>query len=98
MASMFYYCSKLTNVTFGNNWASNAKITSFDTKYVSLSKASILDLASKIADKSDKTIYTSTYTVKLRTSQQSLFTEDELTALANQFTAKNWTLAWGIGG
>ena len=23
-----------------------------------------------------------------------LTTEDELTALANQFTAKNWTLAW----
>lgn len=81
-------------MTFGNNWASNIYVTSFEMKQSPLSKASILDLASKIADKSDKSVYTGTYKVSLKSSQKSLFTEDELTALANQFTAKNWTLAW----
>ena len=91
---MFYSCSKLTNVIFGDNWASNFQITTFEMHNSPLSKESILDLATKIADKSDTSVYTGTYTVKLKSSQKSLFTEDELTALANQFTAKNWTLAW----
>ena len=94
MNNMFQSCSSLTNVIFGNNWASHKQITSFNMAYSPLSKASILDLANKIADKSDKTVYTSTYKVYLKSSQQSLFTEEELTALAGQFTAKNWTLAW----
>ena len=90
----FYNASNLKNVTFGNNWMSNAKVTSFEMNTCPLTKESILDLASKIADKSDTSVYTGTYTVKLKSSQKSLFTEEELTALANQFTAKNWTLAW----
>ena len=90
----FYYCNTLENVIFGDNWASNSRITSFEMVQSPLSKASILDLASKIADKSDTSVYTGTYTVKLKSSQKSLFTEEELTALAGQFTAKNWTLAW----
>ena len=90
----FAGCSKLKEVTFGNNWASNSNITSFEINNCPLSKESILDLANKIADKSDTSVYTGTYTVKLKSSQKSLFTEEELTALANQFTAKNWSLAW----
>ena len=94
MSYMFGSCSSLSEVTFGNNWASNSKITSFEINTCPLSKDSILDLANKIADKSDTSVYTGTYTVKLKSSQKSLFTEEELTALAGQFTAKNWTLAW----
>ena len=94
MGYMFYYCYELSNVIFGNNWASHKSNSKIETQYSPLSKASILDLANKIADKSDTSVYTGTQTVKLKKSQQSLFTEDELTALANQFTSKNWTLAW----
>ena len=90
----FYNASTLNNVTFGNNWLSNVKVTSFEMSACPLTKDSILDLANKIADKSDTSVYTGTQTVKLKSSQKSLFTEDELTALAGQFNAKNWTLSW----
>ena len=92
ISNMFATCMNLTSVTFGNNWMSNSSVKSFDISGAPLSKESILDLASKIADKSN---LTTTNTVRLKSSQKSLFTEEELTALAGQFTAKNWTLAWG---
>ena len=92
--SMFYYCNSLVNVIFGNNWMSNPSVKAFQIYHSRLSKASILDLANKIADKSDTTIYTGTNTVTLKLALKNSFTDDELTALAGQFTAKNWTLAW----
>lgn len=91
---MFYQCTALVDVSFGNNWMSHKNVISVEMHQSPLSKTSILDLANKIADKSDTSVYTGTYTVKLKTSQKSLFSEDELTSLANQFTSKNWTLAW----
>ena len=94
MSSLFYNCNALVNLTLSEDWAYNSKLTSLDIAQSPLSKASILDLANKIADKSDTSVYTGTYTVRLKSSQKSLFTEEEITALANQFTSKNWTLSW----
>lgn len=94
-SSIFSSCRALEDIVFPTNFASNRYSVSLDMKPCPLSKDTILDLANKLADKSDTTINTGTYKVTLKSSQQSLFTEDELTALAGQFNAKNWTLAWG---
>ena len=95
MGNMFANDGKLENVIFGNNWASNKSISTVDFYYCPLSKASILDLANKIADKSDTSIYTGTYKVRVKSSQKGLFTEEEQIELANRFTAKNWTFVFG---
>ena len=93
-SSTFSGCSSLEDIVFPTNFVSNRYSANIDMKNCPLSKDTILALANKIADKSDTTINTGTYKIMLKSSQQSLFTEAELTALANQFTAKNWTLAW----
>lgn len=93
--NIFDNCYNLKNVTFGNNWASNPNVTSISYSSCPFTKDTILDLANKIADKSDTSVYTGTYTVKLKSSQKNVFTSDEQTTLANLFTSKNWTLSWG---
>ncbi len=54
----------------------------------------IFDLADKIQDKSNTSLFPNTYQVVIASSQKSQFTEDELTSLANRFTSKNWSLVW----
>ena len=95
MSNMFANDGKLENVIFGNNWASNKSVSTVDCYYCPLSKASILDLANKIADKSDTSVYTGTYKVRVKSTQKALFTEEEQIELANRFTAKNWTFVFG---
>ena len=93
-SSMFSYCYALEDVIFPENFMPNKSITSIQLNSSPLSKNSIQDLADKISDKSDTSIYTSTNRVYLKNSQKDLFTEDELANLAAQFNAKGWTLSW----
>ena len=95
ISEMLYTCSKLKEIRFSPNWFPNPSITTFDISYSSvLSKESILDLASKISDRSDTSKYPSTYRVYSTRTLKNQFTEEEQASIAAQFNAKNWTLSW----
>ena len=83
MGNMFVSCLKLTNVTWGNNWASNDSITSFSVDHSPLSHDSCLDLFNKLATK------TSSATLSLSDTTKGYMSEEEI-AIA---TGKGWTVA-----
>ena len=56
MKGMFNYCSKLTNLTLGNNWASNLSISSFDLSYSPLTRESAVDVINKLATRSNSPV------------------------------------------
>lgn len=94
MSDMFYQCVRLTDIVFSNNWASNKSITSFALNHCPLSKNTLYDLANAIADKSDTSVYTGTYTIKLSSTSKKLCTEAEQQELVALFNSKNWTVGW----
>lgn len=83
MADMLSACSKLTNVTWGNNWASNSAITSFSVSSCPLSHDSCLDLFNKLATKS------SNATLELSTTTKGYMSEEEIAIATN----KGWTVS-----
>lgn len=94
LSNVFIGCSKLKDIIWGQNWADNKDFISLELTECPLSKECIIDLADKIQDKSDTSLFPNTYKVVIASSQKSQFTEDELTSLANRFTSKNWSLVW----
>ena len=83
MQWMFSGCRKLKDVTWGNNWASNSAITSFDVSPCPLSHDSCLDLFNKLATKS------SNATLKLSTTTKGYMSEEEIAIATN----KGWTVS-----
>ena len=56
MDEMFRYCSKLSNLTLGNDWASNSSISSFDLSSCPLTRESALDVINKLATRSNSPV------------------------------------------
>ena len=83
MGLMFSGCVNLKDVTWGNNWASNSVITSFDASPSPLSHDSCLDLFNKLATKS------SNATLQLSTTTKGYMSEEEIAIATN----KGWTVS-----
>ena len=62
-------CSKLTNLTLGNDWASNSKITSFNLSYCPLTHESAVDVINKLATRSNSPVITFSNQVELYKSE-----------------------------
>ena len=56
MGNMFSYCWKLSNLTLGNDWASNSSISSFDLSYCPLTRESAIDVINKLATRSNSPV------------------------------------------
>ena len=56
MNDMFGYCSKLSNLTLGNDWASNSSISSFDLSYSPLTHESAVDVINKLATRDNSPV------------------------------------------
>lgn len=56
MNNMFSYCSKLSNLTLGTDWASNSKIDSFDLSSCPLTRESAVDVINKLATRSNSPV------------------------------------------
>ena len=56
MSNMFNSCYKLSNLTLGNDWASNSKISSFDLSYCPLTHESAVDVINKLATRSNSPV------------------------------------------
>ena len=56
MSVMFGKCWKLTNLTLGNDWASNSKISSFNLSYSPLTHESAVDVINKLATRSNSPV------------------------------------------
>ena len=97
MDNMFEYCSKLSNLTLGTNWASNSSIKSFDLSYCPLTRESALDVINKLATRSNSPVIRFSSKVSLYQSEIdvatnkgwsvsgcSLIVEDATTATVGQ--------------
>ena len=56
MKDMFTECSKLSNLTLGENWASNSSISSFDLSSCPLTRESAVDVINKLATRSNSPV------------------------------------------
>ena len=56
MSNMFNSCYKLSNLTLGNDWASNSKISSFDLSSCPLTHESAVDVINKLATRSNSPV------------------------------------------
>ena len=56
IGGMFEYCYKLSNLTLGNDWASNSKISSFDLSSCPLTRESAVDVINKLATRSNSPV------------------------------------------
>ena len=56
MKSMFTECYKLSNLTLGNDWAINSKISSFDLSSCPLTHESAVDVINKLAARSNSPV------------------------------------------
>ena len=56
MGEMFNYCYKLSNLTLGNDWASNSSISSFDLSSCPLTHESAVDVINKLATRSNSPV------------------------------------------
>ena len=74
MESMFYNCSKLSNLTLGTDWASNSKISSFDLSYCPLTHDSAVDVLNKLATRDNSPVITFSKKVGLYQSEINVAT------------------------
>ena len=56
MSDMFYSCWKLTNLTLGNDWASNPSISSFSLSSCPLIRESAVDVINKLATRENSPV------------------------------------------
>ena len=89
---MFWGCTSLKNVTFGNNWwgfpndTSGSAYRKIDLQDSPLTHDSCLDLFNKVAD---KTATEKSYNIALSDTTKGYMSEEEI-AIA---TGKGWTVA-----
>ena len=69
MSSMFFLCSKLSNLTLGTDWASNSSIKSFDLSYCPLTHESAVDVINKLATRDNSPVITFSNQVSLSQSE-----------------------------
>ena len=56
MNLMFNYCSKLSNLTLGTDWASNSSISSFSLSSCPLTHESAVDVINKLATRDNSPV------------------------------------------
>ena len=56
MGEMLRYCYKLSNLTLGNDWASNSSLSSFDLSDCPLTHESAVDVINKLATRSNSPV------------------------------------------
>ena len=69
MDKMFYNCWTLTNLTLGNDWASNSSISSFSLSSCPLTRESAIDVINKLATRDNSPVITFSNQVGLYQSE-----------------------------
>jgi hypothetical protein len=82
MWDMFGSCTALTNLTLGDNWASNTKITEVDLSDCPLNKESCIQIFNSLAVRDNEPW------LRLRSTVKNNLTDEELSIAKN----KGWYL------